>query len=134
MALDTYRDSSIFWRQKYVPELESAFVAYINRAPATRESKLLQLRQYLAGDALKATENFGHLAAAYKAAKERLEIWRQTQTDRCQFRKKLENFRQIQIGNTRDLEEFANLLEIAIINLTESGQHHELGNGSLYTK
>ena len=41
--------------------------------PATAEYKLLQLKQCLAGEALKAIEQLGHSAAAYQAAKERLE-------------------------------------------------------------
>ena len=45
----------------------------IDKAPATPEYKLLQLQQYLCGDALKAVETLGHSAAAYEAAKERLE-------------------------------------------------------------
>ena len=44
----------------------------IDKAPATPEYKLLQLRQYLCGDALKAVETLGHSAAAYEAAKESL--------------------------------------------------------------
>ena len=46
----------------------------------------------------------------------------------------LENFRQIRLGNARDLENFADLLDIAIINLKEAGLHHELQDGSLYAK
>ena len=41
---------------------------------------------------------------------------------------------QVRTGNTKDLEKFADLLDIAIINLQEAGQDHDLGNGSLYTK
>jgi len=44
----------------------------IDKAPATPEHKLLQLRQYFFGDALKAVETLGHSAAAYEAAKESL--------------------------------------------------------------
>lgn len=32
------------------------------------------------------------------------------------------------------MDEFADLLDIALINLQEAGQNHELGDGSLYTK
>ena len=46
----------------------------------------------------------------------------------------LDNFKQVRTGNAKDLEKFADLLDIAIINLQEAGQDHELGNGSLYTK
>ena len=52
---------------------KAAFLACIDSAPATGEYKLLQLRQYLSGDALKVIENLGHSATAYEAAKERLE-------------------------------------------------------------
>ena len=48
-------------------------MTYIDKAPARAEYKLLQLRQYLSGEALKAIENLGHSAAAYQIAKERLE-------------------------------------------------------------
>ena len=114
---------------------KAAFVACIDSAPATGEYKLLQLTQYLAGDALKAIENLGHSSFAYEAAKERLE--RQYGGRRRQIAvnlEELENYQRIQIGNTRDLEEFSDSLEIAIINLKESGKHQELGNGFLYTK
>ena len=46
----------------------------------------------------------------------------------------MENFKQVRTANAKDLEKFADLLDIAIINLKEAGQHHELGDGSLYTK
>ena len=52
---------------------KAAFITYIDKAPATAEYKLLQLRQYLSGEALKVIENLGHSAAAYQIAKERLE-------------------------------------------------------------
>ena len=38
---------------------KAAFLACIDRAPATPEYKLLQLRQYLSGVALKAIKNLG---------------------------------------------------------------------------
>ena len=37
-----------------------------------------------------------------------------------------DNFRQVRPGNSKDLEQFADLLDIAIINLKETNQHHEL--------
>ena len=114
---------------------KAAFLACIDSAPATDEYKLLQLRQYLSGDALKVLEKLGHLAYAYKAAKERLD--RKYGGKRRQiaiYFEDLENFRLIRLGSARDLENFADLLEIAIINLKETGLHHELQDGSLYTK
>ena len=52
---------------------KTAFMACVDKAPATPEYKLLQLRQYLSGETLKAVEPLGHSAAAYETAKERLE-------------------------------------------------------------
>ena len=52
---------------------KSAFNACLDQAPATPEYKLLQLRQNLSGEALKAIENLGHSGFAYESAKERLE-------------------------------------------------------------
>ena len=52
---------------------KAAFVACIDSAPVTGEYKLLQLMQYLSGDALNVIENLEHSATAYEAAKERLE-------------------------------------------------------------
>ena len=115
--------------------LKAAFLACINSAPATGEYKLLQLCQYLTGDALKVIENLGHSANAYEAAKERLD---RKYRGKCRqiaiYLEDLENFRQIRPGSARDLENFADLLDIAIINLKEAGLNHELQDGSLYTK
>ena len=114
---------------------KAAFLACIDSAPATGEYKLLQLRQYLSGEALKVIDRLGHFAAAYEAAEDRLE--RKFGGKRRQialYLEELEQFRQIRPGNARDIEEFADLLDIAMINLQEAGQHYELGNGSLYTK
>ena len=114
---------------------KSAFTACIDNAPATGEYKLLQLRQYLTGEALRCIENLGHSAIAHEAAKERLE--RKYGGKRRQiaiYLEELEQFRYIRAGNAKDLESFADLLDIAIINLQEAGQECELGDGSLYTK
>ena len=75
-------------------------------------------------------ENLGHSSTAYEAAKDRLE--RKYEGRRRQISIYLEE--QIRPGNSRDLDKFADLLDIAIINLKEAGQNHELGDGSLYTK
>lgn len=51
--------------------LKAAFLDCIDRAPA--EYKMLQIRQYLSGEALQAIESSGPSATAYEAARERLE-------------------------------------------------------------
>ena len=114
---------------------KAAFLACIDSAPATGEYKLLQLRQYLSGEALNVIENLGHSSTAYEAAKERLE--RKYGGRRRQvaiYIEELEQFKQIRSGNARDLDKFADLLDIAIINLKEANQTQELGDGSLYAK
>lgn len=74
----------------------------------------MQLRQYLSGEALQMIENLGHSATAYQVAKERL--GRKYMGQRRQIAIYLEDlgqFRQILSGNTKDLEQFSNLLDSA---------------------
>ena len=96
---------------------KTAFMACIDQAPATPEYMLLQLRQHLSGEALKAVETLGHLGAAYEAAKERLE-----RKIGCQRRKialhveELEAIKSVRPGNARDIERFADLLDVDMKN------------------
>ena len=114
---------------------KTAFTACIDQAPAAPEYKLLQLRQHLTGEALKCIENLGHSAGAYEASKNRLERkFGGLRRRLALYIEQLEGFRSIQYGNAKDLEQFADLLDVAIINLRESRQYHELGTGSLYVK
>ena len=83
---------------------KAAFLSCIDSAPATGEYKLLQLRQYLFGDALKVIDSLGHSATAYEAAKDRLE--RKYGGKRRQiaiYLEELDQFRQIRQGNARDI-------------------------------
>ncbi|XP_063441925.1 uncharacterized protein LOC134722246 [Mytilus trossulus] len=112
---------------------KAAFLACIDQAPATKEYKLLQLRQYVEGEALQVIENLGHSAVAYDAAKERLE--RKYGGQRRQitlYIEELENFKPMREGIAKDIEHFADLLDIAVVNLKEAGRFEELKNGSLY--
>ena len=49
-------------------------MAFVDTAPSTGEYKLLQHKQCLSVEALNVIESLGHSAAAYKAAKERLQL------------------------------------------------------------
>ena len=114
---------------------KAAFTACIDQSPMTPEYKLLQLRQYLSGPALQIIESLGHTAAAYEVAKDRLDRkygGKRRQVALCL--EELQHFRPIRDGQASDLERFADLLDIAVINLKEAGRQDELGNGSLYTK
>ena len=117
------------------PSWKAAFYACIDNAPVTPEYKMLQLRQYVAGEALNAIENLGHSSSAYEAAKDRLE--RKYGGKRRQiaiFLEDLERFEQIQSCSAEELERFADLLDLTVINLKEAGEHQDLGDGSLYVQ
>ena len=114
---------------------KAAFIACIDKAPATPEYKLLQLWQHLSGEALKTIEKLGHSGYASEAAKERLARKFGGQRRQNAIRlEELENFKPLRPDNSRDLEDFADLLVIAVINLKETGRSAELGDGSLYLK
>ena len=113
----------------------AAFMACVDQAPATAEYKLLQLRQCLAGEALRAIKSLGHSATGYQTAKERLD--RKFGGQRRQialYLEELDNFRPIRPGNSKDIERYADLLDIAIVNLKEANRSEELQDGLLYMK
>ena len=114
---------------------KAAFSACIDKAPATPEYKLLQLRQHLSGEALKVIENLGHSAPAYEAAKSRLERkFGGQRRQMARYLQELDEFKPIREGQCKDVEEFADILDVAIINFKEAGRTEELGHGSLYIK
>ena len=105
----------------------------IHQAPATPGYKLLQLRQHLSGEALKIAEPLGHSAAAYEAAIALLE--RKFGGERRKLalhHEKLENIKSLRPGNAGDIERFADLLDVTVVNLKEANHYDELGKGTLY--
>ena len=119
-------------KAKY-PAWKAAFYSCVDEAPSSDEYKMLQLRQYLAGTALNAIESLGHSSEAYKAAKERLERKFGGENRIVnRFLDELENFTPIKNESAKELEKFADLLDIAVINLKEAKHHDDLKNGSLY--
>ena len=89
----------------------------------------------MAGDALRAIENLRHSAYAYEAAKCRLH--RKFGGLRRKMTLQLEEIgglKPIREENALDLERFADLLDVAVINLKESGRREELGNGAFYIR
>ena len=110
-------------------------MACVDQAPATAEYKLLQLRQCLAGEALEAIESLGHSATAYQTAKERLDRkFGGQQRQIALYLEDIDNFRPICPGNPKDIEKFADLLDVAIVNLKEANRLEELQDGLLYMK
>ena len=112
---------------------KAAFMTCIDSAAVTPEYKLLKLLDSMEGEPLKVIESLGHSAAAYDMAKERLD--RKYGGKRRQMVLRLEElnrFKQVRDGNARELESFAELLDVLKVNLCESGQQCELGGGALY--
>ena len=108
---------------------QAAFEACIDKAPATPEYKLLQLRQYLSGEAPKAIENLGHSASAYEGAKSRLE--RKSAGEGGRLRCTLKNwriFKPVRLGYSKDIERFADILDIAVVNLKEARNLGDMRN------
>lgn len=92
-----------------------------------------QLRQSLAGEALKTIENLDHSTTAYHTAKERLEG--KFGGHHCQAALHLEevdNFRPICPGNYKEIEKFADLLDVTILNLKKANHSEKRNNGWLY--
>ena len=119
--------------KRMYPSWKAAFLACIDKAPVTSEYKMLQLRQYVTGEALTAIENLGHSSSAYEAAKHRLERkYGGKRRQKAIFLDDIEQFQQVRAGNAEDLEHFADLLDLMIINLKEAGEDQDLGDGSFY--
>ena len=126
----------IFYGEKKMYEnWKAAFAACIDQAPAPEEYKLLQLRQYPSGEALKAIEGLGHSAFAYQAAKEILERkYGGTRRKVMVYLNAIANFKPIREDHPKEVEQFEDLLDIAVTNLEEAKRTEELGNRTLYHK
>ena len=84
---------------------------------------------------MKSIKKLRHSAAAYKTAKEKLERkfgGKRRQT--ALYLEELERFGTIRTGHSKDVEKFADLLDVAIVNLESAKRWDELGNGTLYVK
>lgn len=96
------------------------------------EYKFLQLRQYLNGEALKCYEGLGHSATAYEAAKERMKIkFGGIRRKVNRFIEENDNFSLMKIENPKQIECFAYLLDITIINMKDSNTE-DLSSNFMY--
>ena len=80
-------------------------------------------------------KSLGYSATTYEAAKDRLE--RKFGGKRWQialYLEEIDSFRPVQYGSAKDLEKYADLLDIAFVNLKEAQRFEELGDGLLYIK
>ena len=122
-----------FGQKKNYEVWKAAFYSCVDHTGATPEYKLLRLWECLQGEPLRVIENLGHSAAAYEAAKSRLE--RKYGGKRRALTLRLEElnaFKPVREGNERDLGKFSELLDGIVVNLKDANQEAELGNGSLY--
>ena len=84
---------------------------------------------------MQAIEGLGHSEFAYEAAKQRLERKFGGQRRKLMlYMDELERFKPIQKDSPKEIERFADLLDIAVINLQEANRHDELRNGTFYRK
>jgi len=121
--------------KKLYENWKASFVACIDQAPSSAEYKLLQLRQYLGGEALKCIENLGHSSASYEAAKQRLDRkYGGARRHIAAQMEEVDEFKAVRPGNARDLDKLADLLDVLVINLKEADHTAELGYGALYFK
>ena len=119
-------------KTKY-PEWKAAFVACVDASPASAEYKFLQLKQFLSGEALKVVSSLTYSAMGYAAAKARLERkYGGKRRQAAVYVEQLEQFPPIRTANSGELERLADLLDVAVINLQDAGNHSELGAGTLY--
>ena len=111
---------------------KAAFMACVHQAPATPDYKLLQLRQHLSGEALKIVEPLGHSASAFEVAIALLEPKFGGERRKLALHlEELEDIKSLRPGNARDIERFADLLDVTVVNLKEANRHDELGKGTL---
>ena len=119
--------------KKLYASWKAAFEACVGKASVSPELKLLQLRHYLTGEALSSIESLGYSASAYQVALERLERKYGGMRRQIAMRfEEIDKFPQIRTGRAKDMEKFADLLEITVVNLKDAGRHAELENGLLY--
>ena len=96
----------------------------IDKAPATAEYTSCSS---FTGEALKAIESLGYSATAYEAAKDHLE--RKFGGKRWQialYLEEIDSFRPVRYGIAKDLEKYADFLDVAIVNLKEAQRFEEL--------
>ena len=114
----------------------TAFRICVDQQPLSPELKLLQLRQYLSGQPLATIETYGFSAGAYAAALDRLDKkYGGEKRKTAVHMEALHRFQPIRDqGTASEFERFADLLQVAQINLQDVGRQDELGYGTFCTQ
>ena len=91
------------------------------------------MKQFLSGEALQAIANFGYTQRGYEAAKARLDKkFGGQRRQAARYVEKLERVGSLSGSKAAELERFADLLEVAVVNLQDAGHTAELGAGTFY--
>ena len=114
---------------------KAAFTACVDNTFSTPEYKLLLLRQSLTGEALRVIQGLGHSAAAHDVAKERLERMFGGES-RCLVLRmeEIANMWPVRSNNAKDLEKYADILDLVVVNMSEAEKDEELQNWYMYTE
>ena len=114
----------------------TAFNVCVDQQPISPELKLLQLRQYLSGPPLETVETYGYSASAYTTAFKCLDQkYGGERRKTAVHMMALSNLPAIrEKGTAAELERFADLLQIAIINFEDAGRRDELTYGTFCTQ
>ena len=112
---------------------KAAFSVCVDKQPLSAELKLLQLRQCLSGPPLKSIEAYGYSAAAYTAALKRQDLkYGGARRQTAVHMEALHKFTTLRENKPKDLEKFADFLQVAVINLQDAGKSQELEAGTFY--
>ena len=127
-SVERNRHTIMTWR--------TAFNVCMDQQPISPELKLLQLRQYLSGPLLGTVETYGYSASAYTTALKRLDQkYGGERRKTAVHTMALSNLPAIrEKGTAAELERFADLLQVAIINFEDAGRRDELMYGTFCTQ
>jgi len=134
-TLSGFRKLSIPTFSGNVKEYESwraAFKHCIEQASASKEEKLLHLRNYLSGSALKLIESLGYGESAFDKALQRLESrFGGARRLYLSVLEDIDNFRAVKEESVGEIEKFAEMIENVVVRLKEINKEPELQDGVL---
>ena len=131
-AVKTCADTCIQWRKEKLPKVEGILLRLHRFCTRNRRIQVTTVRLWGGSEG---NRQPGTLCCCLPSSQGSLD--RKNGGKRRQialYLEEYEEFPQIRHGHAKDIEEFADLLDTAMINLQEAGQHHELGVWSLYAK
>ena len=101
----------------------AAFDSCVDKAPVSPVYKLLQLKKYLSGEPLCFVQRLGHSANAYELAKSKLDRkYGGKRRQNASYLQQLQQFKDLTDGDPKSFEDYADLLEMAVFTLRESGR------------